>query len=254
MLENIDVIYYTQDPAALNILDKWTSRRFNVYPVDKRIPLLSSPEEVPGDPLHIKLVLNVHKSEKRVKALTTHHLANWSEDIWVGGNPKDTSLSAPSIMTGLARRIRDLINQDSEFSKEYQFSLEVSHHGPTIKIPFVFVEIGSAEEDWNIPRAGEIIAEALESFTPAANSPVVLGVGGPHYAPNFTRKLDEYRFGHIIPKYMADRVDYQTFVKGIENSTEKTELVLIDWKGLSGPQRQKFVKFAEDYGIEWAKL
>ncbi len=249
----IDVIYYKNDPAALNILGKWTSRRFPVYEVDKRVPLLDA-DEIPGDPSNVKLVLNVHKSEKRVRALTTHHLANWSEDVWVGGQPKHTSMSAPSVMTGLARKIKYLLESDSEFSKEYQFSLEVSHHGPTVDVPMVFVEIGSAEEDWNIPRAGEIIAEALETFESAREGPVVLGVGGPHYAPNFTRKLSEYRIGHIIPKYMADRVDYETFVKGIERSNEKTDLVLIDWKGLSGPQRQKFVKFSEEYGIKWQKI
>ncbi|MCX8205932.1 MAG: hypothetical protein N3H30_01755, partial [Candidatus Micrarchaeota archaeon] len=162
---------------------------------------------------------------------------------------REVCVAAPSFITALARTL----SQKVAGVPSYVFSFEVTHHGPTGNFPIVFVEIGSCAADWGNEGAGRAIAEAVCSLEAAQDGEVVMGVGGPHYAPNFTKLADKYRIGHIIPKYAVDGLEYGTFAMGIERSTDKVEKVLIDWKGLDGRQREKIARFCDEVGIEHIK-
>jgi D-aminoacyl-tRNA deacylase len=239
----IELVYSKQDIAGKNIASKLNGK-YKLKEIDGSL-LTYNPQEKGK----IYIFLSKHKSKERVKALTCHHPANWTSFNEYGGDNFNCSFSAPSVIKGLAEEIQKRIHK----LEEYEFTLEVSHHGPTPDVPVIFVEIGSCEEDWNNQIAGEIIAESVMEFKPSTNGEIVMGVGGPHYAPNFTKWLKEYRIGHVIPKYAVEELTYDAFVKGIEKSTEKIEKVLIDWKGLNKEQREKIIDFCEKYGIEYIK-
>jgi D-aminoacyl-tRNA deacylase len=85
------------------------------------------------------------------------------------------------------------------------------------------------------------------------NGEVVMGVGGPHYAPNFTKLMNKYTIAHIIPEYSMHDLTYETFVQGVEKSTVKTEKVVLDWKGLDASEREMIVRYCGKYGIDYVK-
>jgi len=243
----ISIIYSSSDPAARNIVDRLNEMGFNRFPVN---PFDGSQlTHLPEDNKKRYICLSTHKSERGIKSLTCHHTGNWAGEARFGGDPRDVCIAMPEVAKGIGGEMMKRVH----VLPEYSFSLEVTHHGPTGNVPLVFVEIGSCAEDWGNITAGKIIAEALANFEESTEGEVVMGVGGPHYAPNFTKLLEKYRIGHIIPKYAVDGVEYETFVKGIERSTEKTEKVLIDWKGLDGKQREKIIGFCNRYGIDHIK-
>lgn len=243
-LEEIVLVYSKLDVAGRNIVSKIKSNKYEIIEVEGSL-LTSNPPVDNKEKVYI--FLSKHKSKERVKALTCHHPANWTGFNEYGGESFNCAVSAPSIIKGLAQEIQKRVGE----LEGYEFTLEVSHHGPTPNVPVIFVEIGSCEEDWGNEIAGEIIAESVINFKPSNEGEIVLGVGGPHYAPNFTKWLSEYRIGHVIPKYAVDELTYEAFVNGIEKSIEKVERVLIDWKGLNKTQREKIISFCNTYGIEY---
>lgn len=244
---SIRIVYSREDPAALNILRHIEQIGTCNFPIECFFG--SALEFCAKNPLDIHICLSKHKSEKRVRALTCHHTGNWTSEAKYGGRPCEVCIAAPSVATSLARSISTYAGSASA----YAFSLEVTHHGPTGNFPIVFVEIGGSEEDWCDKSAGKAVAEAVCSFEICEDGEVVMGVGGPHYAPNFTKLISKYRIGHIIPKYAVDGLEYETFAMGIKRSVDNVEKVLIDWKGLDGPQREKIVKFCNVFGIEHIK-
>lgn len=247
MNSNLQLIFSSSDPAGRNIAMKVIEASNGKL----------RPREISGDILYANfddgsgpyIVLSRHSSEKRVKSLTCHFTGNWIGEAKHGGKPRELCIAMPSIMKGIASRIRGMIaGLDG-----YTFTLEVTHHGPTGNFPMMFVEIGSCREDWENSRAAEIVAEAVLKPEECLEGEVVMGVGGPHYAPDFTRLLEKYRIGHIIPQHAVDGLCLEMFRMGLERSTEEVEKVLIAWKGLSAPQREKIIGFCNECGIEHVK-
>ncbi|MGB9635117.1 MAG: D-aminoacyl-tRNA deacylase [Candidatus Micrarchaeia archaeon] len=243
----IRIVYSMRDPAALNIAECLEGIGFSRYKTEgfEGEGIRFSPENKG----YAYIMLSRHKSEKGVRAITCHHTGNWTGEALYGGMPRDVCISVPGIERGIAEEVMKRVASVNG----YEFTLEVTHHGPTGDFPLLFVEIGSCEQDWRNKDAGMAIAEALNEFEVSGEGEVVMGVGGPHYAPNFTKLIKRYRIGHIIPKYAIDGLEYETFVKGIEKSVEKTEKVLVDWKGLDAGQRSKITKFCGMYGIDFIK-
>ncbi|MCX8200114.1 MAG: hypothetical protein N3G76_01460 [Candidatus Micrarchaeota archaeon] len=195
------------------------------------------------------IVLSRHSSEKRIRALTCHFTGNWAGDAKYGGRPREVCIAMPSLMAGIARHLCGKIHH----APGYSFTLEVTHHGPTGHFPMMFVEIGSCEDDWGNDAAAELIADALLNAREAADGEVIMGVGGPHYAPDFTRLLWKYRIAHIIPQYAVDGLELGTFRMGAERSTEKIWKVLVAWKGLTASQRNKIIGFCNELGLDYIK-
>ncbi|MEM0438073.1 MAG: D-aminoacyl-tRNA deacylase [Candidatus Micrarchaeia archaeon] len=243
----IRIVYSREDPAATNILRHIEQIGTCSFPIEC---IDGSALEFCARHTHdVHICLSKHRSVKRVPALTCHHTGNWTAEALYGGRPHEVCIAAPSVATALARSISARIGTVGG----YEFSLEVTHHGPTGNFPIVFAEIGSCEEDWGNQSAGLAIAEAICSLEPCEEGEVVMGAGGPHYAPNFTKLIGSYRIGHIIPKYAVDGLEYETFAMGITRSVDSVGKVLIDWKGLDGPQRDKITKFCNEFGIEHIK-
>ena len=91
----------------------------------------------------------------------------------------------------------------------YDVAMECTHHGPSgVGAPSLFVEVGSAEPQWRDPDAAGAVARAaldLAGAPPGAERTVV-GFGGGHYAPRFSRIAQEtdWAVGHVAADWGLD--------------------------------------------------
>ncbi|MEM3567472.1 MAG: D-aminoacyl-tRNA deacylase, partial [Thermoplasmata archaeon] len=112
-----------------------------------------------------------------------------------------------------------------------KISLEVTHHGPYVETPIMFIEIGSNEERWRDGKAAEVIARTVLEIE-ERRYPVVVGFGGGHYAPRFTEMVlgKKLNFAHMVPEYAVPALTPETLGKVL--SKPKPDYVYIHEKGL----------------------
>jgi len=58
----------------------------------------------------------------------------------------------------------------------------------------------------------------------------------------------------MLPKYHANNLDEEIANMMIERSSSKPRIVLLDWKGLKGPQRKKAKELFESLNLEIIKI
>jgi D-aminoacyl-tRNA deacylase len=158
----------------------------------------------------IAIFLSRHRSKTGEPTLTVHPIGNFS-DAQFGGQPKTLIPTVPKLMTHLLRLIAKNL-QKTDLT--YKVCYEVTHHGPYLQIPTVFVEVGSTEIQWQQKEPATIIATSLLEMLPSHQNeddfpkdiPVLIGIGGGHYAPRFTEIAlqKNVAFGHMIPTYKID--------------------------------------------------
>ena len=158
----------------------------------------------------IAIFLSRHRSKTGEPTLTVHPIGNFS-DAQFGGQPKTLIPTVPKLMTHLLRLIAKNL-QKTDLT--YKVCYEVTHHGPYLQIPTVFVEVGSTETQWQQKEPATIIATSLLEMLPSHQNeddfpkdiPVLIGIGGGHYAPRFTEIAlqKNVAFGHMIPTYKID--------------------------------------------------
>lgn len=263
-MERIGIIHSKINPASSNIaqalIGKHGFKKISEGKYEKEnITLASYDGEIiriiPDFEADLFIYASTHKSATNTPAFTAHFPGNWgSADL--GGEPK-------TLNTGEPRLLKAILQFMHTYAQERGFSgvdvtLEADHHGPTIGRPAVFAEIGSTEGEWKDGNNGELVADAIMSAISAYETlkcEVAFGIGGGHYTPSFSELALEspISFSHILPKYRVDEVEYETFLQGIERSTIPATKVLIDWKGLNQPQREKIISFCEKAKIKWEK-
>ena len=113
-------------------------------------------EQLHIDP-RIAIFLSRHRSKIGEPTLTVHPIGNFG-DAEFGGQPKTLVPAAPRMMTHLLRLIKKNL-QPTDL--EYKVCYEVTHHGPFLKIPTLFVEVGSTEIQWQQKEPASIIATSL---------------------------------------------------------------------------------------------
>jgi D-aminoacyl-tRNA deacylase len=110
---------------------------------------------------------------------------------------------------------------------------------------------------WRDEVAGESVARAVMKVAKGVRvSRAALGVGGPHYAPNFTRVVQsssDIAVGHVIPNYVLRTFRSDMMRKAIERTLEKVGLVLLDWKGLRSEQREFIKPMIDELNLETFK-
>jgi D-aminoacyl-tRNA deacylase len=198
--------------------------------------------------------LSRHWAESGVLSLTAHTTGNFTSEAALGGKPRELGWVNPNLlknyMISLMRR-RDRV-------KEFQITVEATHHGPTsLQKPVLFVEIGSTPKQWNDSETGNLVTEALmESLLePKSWENVGLGVGGTHYPEKFTKLLtdSEYALASIAPKHTLEEMNLEMFSQMIQKSTKFVKYVAIDAKGL-GKHKQKILELANRFALELIKL
>ena len=200
----------------------------------------------------LAIFISLHTSKTGKPSLTVHPIGNYIEAKF-GGKSKTLVQSSPKMMTHLLRLIKKNLQVTT---LNYQVCFEVTHHGPYLEIPTLFAEVGSTEHEWNKPEPAKIIAQSSlellkkyryeEDFSD--DIPVLVGVGGGHYAPRFTDVVFEKNaaFGHMIPLYQLDeeRINYEIFEKALQK-TPNAKGIYIHKKSLKKSQVTEYKKLFE---------
>jgi D-aminoacyl-tRNA deacylase len=275
------IISSTEDPASTNIKEHLLKQSiweemgtFNkkivyrnsdindlfIVTINDKLIMHENIDKEIEDKLGIKpkqaIYISRHRSKTGKPTLTVHPIGNYGEARF-GGQNKILSKSSPKLMAKLIRIIKKRARQANLYHK---ICLEVTHHGPCIKIPSLFVEVGSNEDEWKKQKPAEIIAksvlELLEQYHYEEDfedgTKVLIGIGGGHYAPRFTDIIFEKKaaFGHMIPAYHLDSdiLDTIMFEKALEG-TPNVKGVYIHKKSLKKSQVRKIKEWFNDNGI-----
>jgi D-aminoacyl-tRNA deacylase len=196
-----------------------------------------------------------HSSESGTPTLSVHTPGNLSA-AELGGIPRRVSISPANAMRDALKKMM-LLKSEQELN--YEVSYEGTHHGPSLDVPTMFVELGSSPVQWNDLKAAKIVgyaaAEAVSRFGQSSVK-TVLGIGGPHYNAKFTRMAlkSEVAFGHIIPKYAISSIGPKTLKQCIERTLERVEYAVLDWKGIKGEDRANLIKILDEVELEYEKV
>jgi len=249
----------TEDPAGSNIkqqlleLKPWNPQgtifRQDYYTLDenKNILLITIPDRtifhdnIDKEIIHHLgihptqiIVLSRHSSKAEKPSLTVHPIGNYYTAEF-GGKNQTLVLSSPRFMTDLLRRIKPAA-QEADLA--YDVCFEVTHHGPYLETPTLYVEVGSTEKQWTNPIPANIIATCLIQLLEKAqfehdmpdDIPVYIGIGGGHYAPRFTDIIFEKRvaFGHMIPSYhtKSDHITKEMLAQAITKTPNASGVYL----------------------------
>ena len=159
------------------------------------------------------------------------------------------------------KQIFEKLKQNSEkyHFERYKITLECTHHGPLIDKPCIFIEIGSTETEWNDRKAGFIIAKTIkdmiQDFKINPYNEVAIGIGGPHYCPNFNKiqLKSNIAISHIIPQYSLP-LNQEMVKEAIEKTDEEIDFALLDWKGLgNAEQRQQVLDVLDKLYVRYKK-
>ncbi len=192
-----------------------------------------------------------HSSKDGRKIFTVHVSGNVATADY-GGKPYSLAKPSPIRMKNYVLALKDKLERKPEF----EFTLEVTHHGPSeISTPSAFYEIGSTEEEWRDEEAGRLVAESLVEAIrdPRSDWQIAVGVGGTHYAPRQTEIIltTTFTFGHNFAKYTFEGLNREILVKAVELSG--AEFIVIDEKSTTSAIKSLIREVCEELGIEMLK-
>jgi D-aminoacyl-tRNA deacylase len=266
-----------KDVASLNIrkqiLDHYPfiklAKQFQKSPIytselnGKTLKLITLKEEsvyaqdLPKNFPSAKLIIFIsrHSSQSGKPTLSVHVPGNFA-DAEFGGLTGQVSVSPAYPMQNA---LKALIHFKDKLCLNYDVSFECTHHGPSIDVPAMFVELGSSPEQWEDLRAAEAVAHSaiysvVSSQTPT--SPVVLGIGGTHYNQRFTllALVGEFAFGHMVPKYAAHHVNEELITQCIVKTLGRVQLAVLDWKGIRSEDKSTILSALETVGLPYKKV
>jgi len=252
------IIASKQDIAGINITTHLSQFRQN--------PLLSSMKDKPNYDFYLRdeeiisdknlnhekinqydfvIFASKHKSESGEKTLSIHAPGNWLSTIpQMGGEPEKICPTSAQFLKQTFEKLN--ANAEKHFLKEYKVTLECTHHGPLINKPCIFIEIGSTESEWKDRKAAfvvaETISEIIEDFRENPYNEIAIGIGGPHYCPNFNKiQLNSnIAISHIIPGYVLPLKD-EMIEQAVKKTFEEIDLAILDWKGIKTSEMRKQV-------------
>src|SRR3989344_2611349 len=99
-----------------------------------------------------------HQSSSNEKTLSIHTPGNPRNADYCGTQGKICPASAV-FQKQMYEKLHEIVNEYD--LKNYNITMEATHHGPLINKPCLFIEIGSTEAEWNDRRAGFIIAKTI---------------------------------------------------------------------------------------------
>jgi len=202
------------------------------------------------------IFLSRHRSETGKPSLTVHPIGNYGSAEF-GGKPQTLVPSTPKLMTQLLRTMKTYLQKTT---LSFEVCYEVTHHGPYLKIPTCFIEVGSTELEWKKKQPAAIIAQTLLDVLPnsryekdfSKDIPVLIGIGGGHYAPRFTDIAFEKNaaFGHMIPSYQinAGTINKSMIQQALE-ATPNVSGVYFHKKALKKSQVTQYKQLCEEIDV-----
>lgn len=249
------IAYSKKDTAGINIVKQLKKLGFlpdmpiidlkkeSIYSED--INLLNYPELRNIDFI---VFATKHRAESGKPSLSLHAPGNFRGADF-GGQPGKVCKTSALVLKYLFQQL----NRHARKLNHYSVTLEVTHHGPLIDLPCCFIELGSSEEQWKDERAAEVLARTiltLQHYKHEKQIPVI-GIGGPHYCPNFNKiQLEsQYAIGHILPSYNLPLTE-SMLAEAEEKTLEHIKEVIIDWKSFKSDERQRAIDLIEKCGLK----
>ena len=165
-------------------------------------------EDASGDEPAFLVFVSRHSGE--TGALLTAHVTGNFGPAPYGGTPETVARAAP----GAEKRVVEALATRAPAG--YDVGIECTHHGPTdTAVPSLFVELGSAEPQWSDSDAARAVARAILDLRGTGaelrgdgdrRPRHVVGFGGGHYAPRFTRivRETEWAVGHVAADWSLE--------------------------------------------------
>jgi D-aminoacyl-tRNA deacylase len=254
------IAYSKKDIAGINIIKQFRELAFapeipiielkkeSIYSEDiDKLPELKN--------IDFLIFATKHRSVKGDCSLSIHAPGNWREAEYGGKSGKICNTSA-QVIKYLFQNLNKISQQEG--LKDYKITLECTHHGPLIKKSCCFIELGSSEKQWKEKAPAKILAKTILSLQNFKLNPKylsVIGIGGPHYCPNFNKiQLNSnYAIGHIIPEYALPLTKIM-LQESEEKTTEQIKNILLDWKGCGkSEQRQEVIDLIEQAGLKYLR-
>lgn len=213
------------------------------------------PENFPDAELII--FISRHSSQSGTPTLTVHPPGNFAGADF-GGLPQTVSVSPATAMSNTLKML--MFYQQKLGLTDYEVSFEVTHHGPSLNVPAMFVELGSSMQQWTDSNAAYAVAcatiFAIETFESKPTQKAVIGIGGTHYNKKFTQMAlnGEVVFGHMISKYAVVNVDASLLKHCVERSLEQVSEVLLDWRGIRGEDKSGLLDALDVSGLVYRKI
>ena len=193
------------------------------------------------------IVLSKHSSASGKPTLTVHPIGNYKGND-LGGKVQTLVRPTPHTMTESLRRIKAL-NDTSVF----EVSFEVTHHGPYVDVPTMYIEIGSDDNHWGDEHAANILVESLLTEE-NKDYPVVVGVGGGHYAPRFTELALTHKvdIGHMVPTYQTKDSSDEDVERMIRSAAESTgtKCIYVHRNSMKGAEERRINSIIDTLGYE----
>lgn len=179
-----------------------------------------------GSPVHEVIFLSRHFAASGRPSLTLHVIGvpgetPVGEGAEHGGVKGEVVLPNPRFAAWYRLMCDAAVRHD--LVPEFELTIETTHHGPSLDVPTLFVEIGSAESHWDRRDAAEAWADVMTaglglqegsgagdwralSEAERAEAKVMVGIGGGHYAPRHTDVLRKTGCwaGHQLAAYALE--------------------------------------------------
>jgi D-aminoacyl-tRNA deacylase len=197
------------------------------------------------------IFLSKHSSSKGIVSFTSHALGNWSDSNEFGGEPKELGIASPKYMLRFLKAM-DKCKSVTSIPVTY----EATHHGPFLRKPSLFIEIGPINEALDGKIANMFADGAMDTLngTDPYFDKVALGIGGNHYSEKFTAFAlsGKYAFSHIMPKYHA--MEHDMVEKAVKRTELPIDLAVIDWKSMKADYRNKIIEELDKIGIDYERV
>ncbi len=197
------------------------------------------------------IVMSKHSAKSGKPALTAHPIGNYHENEF-GGRERALVRPSPALMSDALRRI--VAYNDVP---EVQTCFEVTHHGPWLDRPTFYIEIGSDESHWGDLHSADILAHVIDDLEPHEEYPVVVGVGGGHYAPRFTDLVLSHKvnIGHMLPNYQIEGRDDEDFLRMLNDACRVTgtDQVYVHRKSMKKPEEHRVTDLIRSAGYDTPK-
>ncbi|MFQ5999696.1 MAG: D-aminoacyl-tRNA deacylase, partial [Candidatus Bathyarchaeia archaeon] len=186
------IVASTEDTAGMNIaqkiLDHYNfeklSETFHENPVylkniqNQEVKLLFVNEEIINTQFitnfftpQLLIFISKHRSVSGLPTLSVHTPGNLA-DAEFGGIPRKVSISPAGPMKDA---LLEMTKLREEMELNYEVSYECTHHGPSLDVPSMFVELGSSPKQWKDMKAAETVAHAaMAAVSKRSNYPTAL--------------------------------------------------------------------------------
>lgn len=245
-------------------------------------------QEFTGEQVTEVIFPSRHVAASGQPSLTVHPIGvmyhGVDEKVPFGGKPG----RAPPPNTRLGPWFRELLAIDVQNIRDtFEISLEVTHHGPWLNAPSLFIEIGSTPNEWPDETAAELLADVmwrglgLDGGTGIGGwdeetnrgEKVVVGLGGGHYAIRLCSVAanDGIWIGHMLANYALvmekpEDEDWDAtsgelpdglWRQAIDEAVDSTRRAFpggeiwayLDRKSFKGWQRQSIMRYMRELGI-----